>query len=266
MSFDTTASRFLRPSDIARLRRNQRRIQAQRLLIIFRNGVVIAVMAAGAVWAYRHTQSDERFAVRTIVVEGAKHTPRAAIDNVTRRYVGLNLFQIDIARVQRDLGGVGWVKRIDIEKTLPDILRIKVTERAPVALARNGRQLRYVDDEGVGFAELSPSVGNDDLPVISEASGPELKRSVELLRDLRATDAELYSRISEVWPIAPRGFAMYDRDLGAVIYANQDEVSEKYRNLHALLSAENHPDIEYADLRFAGRVIVKPLEATNAQN
>ena len=31
MSLDTTASRFLRPTDLQRLRRNQRRIQVQRL-------------------------------------------------------------------------------------------------------------------------------------------------------------------------------------------------------------------------------------------
>ncbi|MFP5246908.1 MAG: hypothetical protein ACLGH0_09455, partial [Thermoanaerobaculia bacterium] len=86
MSFDTTASRFLRPTDVARLRRNQRRIQAQRLFIILRNAGLVATVVVGGVWAYRHTQSNERFAVRTIEVDGAKHTPRAALDLVTQRY------------------------------------------------------------------------------------------------------------------------------------------------------------------------------------
>ena len=266
MNFDTTASRFLRPPDVTRLRRNQRRIQAQRLLILLRNIALAAALIAGAVWAYRHTQSDERFAVRTIEVVGAVHTPRGALDVITQRYVGLNLFQIDIARVQQDLGGLGWVRRIDIEKNLPDTLRIKITERVPVALARMGDQLRYVDEEGVAFAQLSPRVGDPDLPLISDASGSELVRTVTLLRDLRARDRELYSRISEVWPIPPRGFALYDRQLGAVVYANEDDVAAKWRNLYAVLRAENNPRIEYADLRFADRVIVKPLESENVQD
>lgn len=266
MNFDTTASRFLRPPDVARLRRNQRRIQVQRLLIILRNTGLAAALVVGGVWAYRHTQSDERFAVRTIEIAGAVHTPRTALDPITQRYVGLNLFQIDIDRVQQDLGGLGWVRRIDIEKNLPDTLRIKITERQPVALVRIGVQLRYVDEEGVAFAELSPRVGAADLPLISDATDTELLRTVALLRDLRARDRELYSRVSEVWPIPPRGFALYDRQLGAVVYANDEDVAAKWRNLYAVLRAENNPKIEYADLRFADRVIVKPLESENVQD
>lgn len=266
MNFDTTASRFLRPPDVARLRRNQRRIQVHRLLIILRNAAVVVAVIGGAVWAYRHTQSDERFAVRTIEIDGAVHTPRGALDLLTQRYVGLNLFQIELDRVQHDLGGLGWVRRIDIEKKLPDTLRIKITERVPVALVRAGERLLYVDAEGVAFAELRPSVGDPELPMISDAHGSELIRTVALLRELETRDRELYSRLSEVWPIPPRGFAMYDRQLGAVVYANADDVVAKWRNLYAVLQAENNPKIEYADLRFADRVIVKPLESTNAQN
>jgi cell division protein FtsQ len=266
MNFDTTASRFLRPPDVARLRRNQRRIHAHRLLIILRNTGLVAALIVGAIWAYRQTQSDERFAVRTIEIDGAVHTPRAQLDQITQGYVGLNLFRIDIARVQHDLGGLGWVRRIDIEKKLPDTLRIKISERTPVALARNGERLLYVDEDGVGFAELSPRVGDADLPLISDASGAELRRTVVLLRELRARDRELYSRVSEVWPIPPRGFAFYDRQIGAVVYANDEDIVAKWRNLYAVLQAENNPKIEYADLRFADRVIVKPLESKNVQD
>jgi cell division protein FtsQ len=264
VNFDTTASRFLRPPDVARLRRNQRRIHAQRLLIILRNTGLAAALVVGGVWAYRHTQSDERFAVRTIEIDGALHTPRGELDVITQRYVGLNLFKIDIERVQHDVRGLGWVRRIDIEKKLPDTLRIKITERQPVALVRNGDQVRYVDEEGLPFAELSPRVGDADLPLISDASDKELVRTVALLRDLRARDRELYSRVSEVWPIPPRGFALYDRQLGAVVYANDEDVVAKWRNLYAVLHAENNPKIEYADLRFADRVIVKMTDAVAA--
>ena len=57
-----------------------------------------------------------------------------------------------------------------------------------------------------------------------------------------------------------------DRDLGAVVYANAEDLSAKYRSLYAVLQAERNPKIEYADLRFADRVIVKQVESTNAQN
>ena len=89
---------------------------------------------------------------------------------------------------------------------------------------------------------------------------------MQLLLTLKQRDREIYSRISEVWPIPPRGFALFDRELGAVVYANAEDLSTKYRNLYAVLRAENNPKIQYADLRFADRVIVKGLETTNVQD
>jgi cell division protein FtsQ len=263
MSIDP-GSRFFRPADIGRLRRNQRRIQLQRVLVLLRTGGLLATVVIGGFWAWRHTQSDARFAVRNIRVEGPVHTPRKSIENVTAQYAGMNLFQIDLARVQRDLGGLGWVRRIDIEKTIPDTLRIKITERVPVALVRSGDRLLYVDDEGVTFAELSPNVGDGDLPLIDGASGTELRRAVDLLLALRKGAPEIYSRVSEVRPIPPRGFALYDRQLHATVYANREDVAAKWRGLYAVLAAERNQTIEYADLRFADRLIVKPSVAASA--
>jgi cell division protein FtsQ len=249
---------------VARLRRNQRRVQLGRVVIFLRNAGLAAAFAVVAILVWRHVQSS-RFAVQTIEVQGAVHTPRAAIDAVSQQYVGLNLFQIDIARVQRDLGGLPWVSRIDIEKKLPDTLRIKIAERSPVALVRDGDRLLYVDDHGVGFAELSPSVGDDDLPLVSEAHGEELVRSVALLRTLRTTDPQIYARISEIRPIPPRGFALFDRNLNAFVYANAEDASAKWRSLYAVLEAEHGPKIQYADLRFADRLVIKPVSQTAPQ-
>ncbi len=258
-SFDTT-QRFFRPPDVARLRRNHRQIQIARLLVVLRNAVFVVIIAATGVIAYRHIHRGERFAVRQIEVGGAKHTPRAALEAVTQRYVGANLFDLDISRVENDLRGVSWIRGVNIEKKLPGTLRINVVERAPVALVQRGDRLAYVDEQGIEFAELSPRVGDEDLPLISDASGEELARSVALLRDLHARDPQVYSRISQVHPVAPRGFALFDRELAAVVYANAEDVSPKWRSLYAVVRAENlgRASIEYADLRFADRIVVKP--------
>ncbi len=258
---ESTHPRFLRPSDVARVRRNQNRIQFQRLLRIARGILLTAAAAAVAVWMYRHTQSDARFAVKTIEISGAVHTARADVAAITESYVGLNLFQIDIARVQRDLRRLPWVSRVDIEKKLPDTLRIRLAERTPVALAQAGSTFRYVDENGVAFAPLAITVGDPDLPVIS---GGDLPRCVEFLRDLRARDPEVYSRISELRAMAPEGFALFDRDLGAFVYANEDDVGAKWRTLYSIAGAERfrRGAIEYADLRFDDRIVIKPVHPT----
>ena len=272
--YDTT-ERFFRPADVATLRRNQRRIQIQRVILVGSRVLAVVAVLGAAAWVYRHTQSDARFALKTIEVSGAVHTPRAAVGSITQAYVGANLFQLDIAKVQNDLRALGWVSRVEAEKKLPDTLRVRIVERVPVALLQSGDRLQYVDESGVPFAELSPSVGDGDLPVIicpvedrqsclsGQAGLPVLHACVALLRDLRARDPQVYARVSEVRPIAPDGFALFDRQLGATVYANAADLSAKFRELYAIAGAERlgRGAIAYADLRFADRIVIKPLTA-----
>ena len=260
-SYETTQRRFFRPADVARIRRNQRRIQVLRILRAGGRMIVMVGLIVGALSLYRHTQSDSRFAVKTIEVVGAVHTPRASIDAITRRYVGTNLFKIDIAGLQRELRTLGWVVRIEAEKKLPNTLRVRIVERAPMALVHRGGGFAYLDQNGLPFADLSPLVGDQDLPLIEGASGGELTRSIALVRDLRARDPEVFSRVSEVRPVAPDGFAIFDRELGATVYANASDLSEKFRQMYAVARAEGlgRSAIEYADLRFSGRIVMKPV-------
>jgi cell division protein FtsQ len=252
---------FLRPDDVARLQRNQRHINTQRALRISRSVALGLAVIALLVWSYYRAQSDARFAVKTIEVTGVVHTSRAALDAVTSAYAGANLFKIDIARVQTDLRALPWISRIDIEKKLPDTLRIHVVERTPWALVQNGTGLRYADENGVPFAPLSPEVGDPDLPLIVANDPVDLQRCVQLVRDLRQRDPLLYSRISEVRPLPPHAFALFDRDLGTVVYADAENLSEKWRTLYAIANAERfgRAAIDYADLRFADRIVLKPV-------
>jgi len=281
-SFETTP-RFFRPTDVGRVRRNYRRVQVGRLFVVLRNALLICAVAIASFAAYRHLQSGRQFAVKTIVVDGVVHTPRAAIDAVTKQYAGMNLFKLDIARVRRDLGQLPWVRHVDIEADVPDTLRIRIAERTPVALVDNGGPIGYVDENGLAFAQLSPTVGDADLPLIhvtpSASEGPatsladaraDITRCVKLLHDVRIGDPQLYARISEVSPIAPTGFAIFDRELGALVYADGNDISARWRDLRAIVAAENlgRGAIEYADLRFADRVIVKtvkPMALANAE-
>jgi cell division protein FtsQ len=259
---ESTQPRFLRPIDVARIRRNQNKIHVQQVLRIARTLFLALLAVVAGFWIYRRTQSDFRFAVKSIEVAGIVHTPRAEIDRITAGYVGTNLFQIDIANVQRDLRELSWINRIEIEKKLPDTLRIRVTERTPIALALTATGLRYVDEHGIAFADLSPSVGNPDLPLISGAKDADLERCVALLRDIAGTDPFVYSRISEVKPLPPDAYALFDRELGAFVYASAKDLSQKWRALHAVARAEHlqRGSIAYADLRFNDRIVIKPHE------
>jgi cell division protein FtsQ len=264
--FDSTAPRFFRPSDVARIQRNQRRINTQRFVRAGRSGLLALAVVTGSIWAWQRAQTDPRFAVKTIEVGGVVHTSRAELDSVTSAYAGVNLFRIDIARVQAAMHSLPWVSRVEVEKKLPDTLRIRIAERTPAALVLAGNRLKYADEQGMPFAALSPAAGDPDLPLIVATDAEDLRRCTELVRDLRVRDPLLYSRISEVRPMPPHAFALFDRDLGTVIYTDAEGLSEKWRTLYAIAQSERfgRSAIEYADLRFADRIVLKPVHPIHA--
>lgn len=258
MSGFLASERFMRPVDV--VRRNQRQIQARKLLVVMANALLISGLVIGALWIYQRSQNDARFAIRTIEITGTVHTPRPALEQVISPYRGTNLFKIDLAALQAGFRSLDWVERIDIEKTLPDTLRVRVLERKPAALAISEGRVRYVDGKGVLFADLTPETGNSELPLIVGAtSSEEVRRCVEFLRRIQLRDPELASRISEVAPMPLRGFRMFTRDLEAVVYTDDESVS-RWRTLYAIAAAERYErgEIVYADLRFEDRIVVRP--------
>lgn len=259
-TFDTSSDRFFRPSDPQATRRNHRRVQAHKVLAIATNVVVALVVAAIAFWLWQRTQSDTRFAIRSIDTVGANHTSVAAIDAVTKPYLGRNLFRLDIEELRRDLSALPWVSEVAIEKELPGRLTIHLTEREPVALVSAGGALRYADAKGVVFEELRPEFGNPGLPLVVAEAGPGVESCVAFLESLRTGSPELYARVSEVRPEEGGTFRVFDRELRAPVLVDPADAATKWASLCAIVAAEGYGPgtIEYADLRFADRVVVKP--------
>jgi cell division protein FtsQ len=97
--------------------------------------------------------------------------------------LGENLLALDLARVKRDLELVPMIQSLSIERILPGTLRIRVTERVPVAQIhvprpRPGGGIELVvfdiDAESYVMLPLDPrqravplNVADDQLPVIS---------------------------------------------------------------------------------------------------
>jgi hypothetical protein len=203
--YDSTSPRFFRPADVARIRRNQRRIQFQRMASIGGKAAVIIGLVAGSFLIYRQTQGDARFAVKTIEINGSTHTSRAAIDAITRQYIGANLFRIDIARLQADLRRLGWVKRIEAEKKLPDTLRIRIVERTPVALRRQWGPLCRREWRAVRGSRRRWVTA---LPLVTNAPAQASAQRCSSQRPARATRRSTPDLRGK--PVAPNGFALFD--------------------------------------------------------
>jgi cell division protein FtsQ len=256
-------TRFMRPLDFRATRRNHRKVQVQRILWIAANVVFVFTVAVAGYWLYERTQRDRRFSIGKFDVVGAKYTSAEALQKITSRYAGLNLFRLDVETLRKEIESLAWVERAEIEKQIPHTVVVRIVERRPVALLHGGGIPRYVDGSGRPFALLTPAVGDKDLPLISVGSPSGVSTAAAFLQTLRRNDPALYSRVSEIQPLVPDGFRLFDRELKTWVTVDADGSTAKWLALYAIARKEGlaPESIEYADLRFDRRIVVKTKNA-----
>jgi cell division septal protein FtsQ len=112
---------------------------------------------------YRVAASASLFQVRSIDVVGTSRTSAEEIEGLTRRAVTrTGVWRADLSALSAELGRLPGVRRAVVSRVLPDGLRVRITERVPVAVVHTaGGHFVWVDDEGVGLGEMKPS---DQMP------------------------------------------------------------------------------------------------------
>ncbi len=206
-----------------------------------------------------------------IVVDGLVVLPER--DVVARAAVPLNtpLDNVDILEVKRRLLNEPFIRRATVNRQYPDMLRIHVVERTPVASLNCG-QLLYVDTEGV----LLPPVRSSarlDLPVISGIGGiqgapmgqvcanAELAEALSVVRTAATVDSGLMHFISEINMNNGGDIDLFPADANVRIVLGRGDLGKKFVVLHAFwhnfISSTNPDQVEYIDLRFDDEVVVK---------
>ena len=148
------------------------------------------VWRAGEFALSRFIYENKSFAVQEIDVQ----TDGVISQEQLRRWAGVkpgeNLLALDLARVKRDLEMVSMIRSVAVERVLPHTLRLRVTERDPLAQihilqtrAGGGVEMGvlHLDADGYVMMLLDPrqratpaTQTNDVLPLISGINQNEL--------------------------------------------------------------------------------------------
>ena len=125
--------------------------------------VLLILTVITLVIGYRAASSASLFQVRTVDVVGTSRTSAQEIEGLVRRAVSkTGVWRADLAALSVELGRLPGVQRAVVTRVLPDRLRVRVTERVPVAVVRTtAGHFIWVDDEGVGLGEMKSS---DHMP------------------------------------------------------------------------------------------------------
>ena len=105
---------------------------------------------------YRVAASAKLFQVRAIDITGTSRTSAEEMEGLARRAVArTGVWRADLTALSNELGRLPGVRSAVVSRVLPDGLRIRVTERVPIAVVRTtAGHFVWVDDDGVALGEM----------------------------------------------------------------------------------------------------------------
>jgi cell division septal protein FtsQ len=162
----------------------------------------------GLAIGYRAASSASLFQARAVQVVGTSRTSAEEIEGLVRRSVSrTGVWRADLSALSAEIGRLPGVRRAVITRVLPDGLRVRVTERVPLAVVRNAAgHFVWVDDEGVALGQMKSTdqmppffiIGwnEDGTNEAREDNAERVKKYQEALREWQAVG--LTDRISEI--------------------------------------------------------------------
>src|SRR5438128_4452445 len=122
-------------------------------------GILLILTIIMLVVGYRAAASASMFQVRGIDVTGASRTSAEEIEGLARRAVAhTGVWRADLSALSVELGRLPGVRRAIVSRVLPDRLRVRVTERVPIAVVHTSAgHFVWVDEDGIALGEMKPA-------------------------------------------------------------------------------------------------------------
>jgi cell division protein FtsQ len=232
---------------------------------------VVAVAVAGVRYFLLH---DERFLMTTssdIQITGNEHLTRAQILSVFGADLERNLFRVSLAERRADLERLPWVQHATVMRLLPNQIRVKITERVPVAFVRQGTQIGLVDGSGV-LLDMPPEAAGDpkySFPVLTGllASDPLSTRAARMeiykrfMAELDSTNEHLTRNLSEVDVSNPEDVKAVVTTGGSdiLVHFGDEEFLNRYHEFqeHVAEWKTQYPKLASADMRYEGQIVLE---------
>lgn len=201
------------------------------------------------------------FVADRIVFTGNGHLSDEELKSLAGLKGGESLLTLSSADIFRKISASPWIRSVSVRKELPDTLQILVKETGPFALLDMKGRLFIVDEKGKMLEELRDSP-MPFLPIISGDPFREKEVFSEAINLVRAVrDTGLMSRKNHIEVIAHRMQELAVNLDGVVVKVGSGEYADKLSRLTELEEEikNRHIPVDYIDLRFANRVVVKPV-------
>lgn len=141
---------------------------------------VVVLISLGILLGYRWVTNHEFFRLEQLQIDGGQRLSAEEIAALTNVHPGMNVLEINIADVQRQIAASNWVESVSVTRVLPNGLVVDVREHEPFFLVRRSEQLFYANAQGHAIAPLSVEKFVA-LPLLDKEEGVPMGAGIQAL-------------------------------------------------------------------------------------
>lgn len=246
---------------ISRLKKKNRKTS---IAGIFRKSAVIISLLGVSIGAYfliHSLQAVTLLPITQILFTGNRHLTDEELSALSGVHLHDSLLSLSGKTVSEQLLKSPWIRSVQMRKQFPDILSLVIKEAEPFALLDMKGHLFLVDEKGTLLEELR----DDSIPFLPVIAGDPFKQkegfaeAVSLAKVMN--EKGFAAERDQIEIIADRPEELTIMVDGTYVKIGNGDYEQKLERLVTLeeeVRSRGIP-VEYIDLRFANRAVVKPI-------
>lgn len=248
---------------LVRRRRNQR---IRRIAM----PVIMAVAALAALWGWQSGMVAQKWsaleevvsaqlvksglAIDAVIVSGLSHLPEGEVLEAAAIPRGTPIFAVDLEEVRDRVAMIGWVRDVAVSRQFPNIVRIDVTERVPIAVWQHEGELVLIDNTGAQITRT----GIENFQTLPQVVGAGANVAAASIVTVLQSEPMLYGQMSAAIRVGERRWDVLFKN-GVRLKLPEDGAARAWRRMAELQAKHNvlAREVEIVDLRQADRLILR---------
>jgi cell division protein FtsQ len=249
---------------ILKINRLKKRHKKPTIPDILKKSAVILSLLGFAVVAYlviHSLQTITFFPVKEIRFTGNRHLTDEELRLLSGVHVQTSLLSLSGTAVSRQLLKSPWIRSVNVRKQFPETLSFVIEEAEPFALLDMKGHLFLVDEKGTLLEELK----DNPIPFLPVVEGDPFQQKGGFTEALRLAkvmnDKGFTAERDQIEIIADRPeelTVMIDGTCVRIGTGDYEQKLERFMTLEEEVKNRGIP-VEYIDLRFANKAVVKPI-------
>lgn len=248
---------------LVRRRRNQR-------IRRFAVPAVIVVAVLAALWGWQSGVVAEKMSaledafgaqlvksglgVDGVTVGGLTHLSKGEVLEAAAIPHGTAIFAVDMEGVRDRVAMIGWVRDVAVSRQFPNIVRIDVTERVPIAVWQHDGQLTLIDNTGTQITRA----GIENFQFLPQVVGPDANVAAASIVPVLQSEPMLYAQVNAAIRVGGRRWDVLFKN-GVRAKLPSGGAARAWRRMADLQAKHNvlAREIEAVDLRQPDRLVLR---------